>query len=210
MIWGSEKKINGTDRAWWSRRKRGRRRSTCRCSGQGRGLCWVSSAASSFCPSNLPAILAPLAHLPLFFFYFFILSLTFLSLGGVVVGKDGLKERVPPKWKEKGREGSGFCQSMAEWWGDPFFFLLLSDHSNGLGQLGLLIFVTLFVPSPTLFSVFRNPMIELKLQIQWRNAIYMHFSILKKKKKQFWSFRTFFYKCGCLDIFEYLIIALGL
>lgn len=130
-----KKKINGTDRAWWSRRKRGRRRSTCRCSGQGRGLCWVSSAASSFCPSNLPAILAPLAHLPLFFF-FFSLSLTFLSLGGVVVGKDGLKERVPPKWKERGREGSGFCQSMAEWWGDPFFFYCFQTTLMGWVSLG--------------------------------------------------------------------------
>lgn len=159
------KKINGTDRAWWSHRRGGHRRSTCRCSGQGRGLCWVSSAASSFCPSNLPAILAPLAHRPLFFLF----SLTFLSLGGVVVGKDGLKERVPPKWKER-----EVVFVRAEQTGEvtPFFFFTafsLSDHSNGLGQLGLLVFLTLFVPSPTLFCVFRNPIIKLKLQ--WRNAI---------------------------------------
>lgn len=112
------KKINGTDRAWWSHRRGGHRRSTCRCSGQGRGLCWVSSAASSFCPSNLPAILAPLAHRPLFFLF----SLTFLSLGGVVVGKDGLKERVPPKWKER-----EVVFVRAEQTGEvtPFFFFLL-------------------------------------------------------------------------------------
>lgn len=160
------KKINGTDRAWWSRRKRGHRRSTCRCSGQGRGLCWVSSAASSFCPSNLPAILAPLAHLPLFFSFFSYFSFSWWCCGG-----QRWIERKGASKVEEEREEREVVFVRAEQTDEvtPFFLLLLSDHSNGLGQLGLLIFPTLFVPSPTLFSVFRNPIIKSKLQ--WKNAI---------------------------------------
>ena len=130
------KKINGTDRAWWSHRRGGHRRSTCRCSGQGRGLCWVSSAASSFCPSNLPAILAPLAHRPLFFSFFSYFSFSWWRCGG--------QRWIERKGASKVEgEGSGFRQSRADWRGDPLFFFTafsLSDHSNGLGQLGFWFF----------------------------------------------------------------------
>lgn len=50
---------DGADRAWWSRRRRRHRRSICRCSGQGRGQCWASSAAWRSCPEPRPAISQP-------------------------------------------------------------------------------------------------------------------------------------------------------